>query len=112
MKDTPSAALDAEYDKWRQLSEEWKTSKEPQPQFCKRKGINYNQFVYWRSKLLQAEGKSRAQLQPIKIKQPAQLPSLTALIKVVLPNGIVLYVPPALPQTHITAMISGALQSC
>ena len=112
MKESLTDISDTEYVKWRELSEEWKASKEPQPQFCQRKGISYNQFVYWRSKLLQAEGKSRAQLQPVKITQPDKLSSLTALIKVVLPNGIVLYISSTLSQTNITEIISGALQSC
>lgn len=106
-------SVDPEHKKWRELSDEWIASNEPQQEFCQRKGISYSHFVYWRSKLLKAEGKSRSQLRPVKVKQAtASIVGTTALIKVVLPNSIVLYLPPTLPRATISSVISGALQSC
>lgn len=101
-----------EYNKWQELSDEWKASGENQEQFCKRKQISYSQFVYWRSKLLQTAGKSRPQLAAVKMSQPDLSSPKTSLLKLVLPNGVTMYIPPMMPQATITAVITSVLQSC
>ena len=37
---------------WQDLHAEWENSKETQALFCKRKNINLNTFIYWRSKFI------------------------------------------------------------
>ena len=73
---------------WKTMSEEWSSSGEPQKQFCKRKGINYNRFVYWRSYFLKAQGKSRSQFKALKVAPPKPMNRLQAMMQLQLPNGV------------------------
>ena len=100
---------------WQSISDEWNASGESQKRFCQRKGISYGQFVTWRSKILSSQGKSRKQLQPVRItpaQQPAPLklsnpPSTNdVVIHLSLPNGIKIGITRAAPDSTITDLLN------
>ena len=100
---------------WQSVSDEWQASGEPQKQFCQRRKISYGQFVTWRSKLLSKQGKSRNQLQPVRVTSASITPAGSqntssiaseATIQLMLPNGIKVCIAPATPVVTIKDVLA------
>jgi len=70
---------------WERYNEEWALSGESQPEFCKRRGLSYSTFVYWRSKLTQSTKPKSSTFEGIQISSQS---SASGAIQVMLPNGV------------------------
>jgi len=90
----PSTENKLTEEQWRAYCAQWKASKEPQKQFCERRQLNYNMFVYWRSQILKEQGLSRSNnFIPVKVPTTKQAVNTThPAIELQLPNGILLKV--------------------
>jgi len=45
--------------KWKNLEKKWLASNQSQPYFCRKHGVKYTQFAYWRGKFI-SESKNQA----------------------------------------------------
>ena len=95
---------------WRSICAEWEQSKESQQIFCKKRGLSYNRFVFWRSKILQEKGLSRRnKFAQIKcVTQTAVKSYQLGELKIHLPSGVTLSlssgVAPTLLQTALKTL--------
>lgn len=98
---------------WRQLLEDQKTSGSSQKIFCKERGINLPQFVYYNSRF---KNKADTPIQspeyfaPVKVSVKEHITPLSE-IKLSLPNGFQCILPSQLESTQIKRWVE-ALLSC
>ena len=72
---------------WMDFCREWESSGEPQQQFCIRKGLSYNTFVYWRGKFTKQRNKSTdRKFTPVTINN--DIPASSSALTINLPNGV------------------------
>jgi hypothetical protein len=78
---------------WRQHIDAWKNTSDSGASFCRKQGLNYYQFVYWRRKF--SEGKKCPQSKPNEtagfstvMMKSASLPATGLTLS--LPNGLVI----------------------
>lgn len=85
--DTP----DTQSPDWPKLLAAWKRSTLSGAEFCKRRGLTYHQFVYWKRKLSKPVSSSASPKQSAFIKVKSQ--PVTAAVKgltITLPGGILI----------------------
>ena len=88
-----------------ELFSEWRTSDEPQKDFCRRKGINHHTFVYWRTKLNSEIQQQNVSFAEARISGPA--PISNQQLRLILPCGTQVLV----PGCYGKAMLSDLLQA-
>jgi hypothetical protein len=90
---------------WANIIKQWKTSGLPQAAYCKANKINYNQFVYQKSKL-SVHTQTSSKLLPVKITQHE--PAVTAQNNFVLhySSGLKLQIPINAHPEAIKALIN------
>ena len=90
-------------ERWLELFKEWQASGESQESFCKRKGMNYHTFVYWRTK---HNSKQKNQESPLFAKaRIAGSVSSSATIRIILTSGVQIVI----PANYDKAMLSDLL---
>ena len=77
---------------WRERLKAWQKSGESVAAFCRFRGVNYAQFVYWQ-RVLRMEREEGVSLVPVMV-EAAVASSPSALMEVALPNGVRVRVPP------------------
>ncbi|RLP53709.1 MAG: IS66 family insertion sequence hypothetical protein [Ketobacter sp.] len=85
----PSESPDTPAQDWPKLMTAWKRSGLSGAEFCKRRGLTYHQFVYWKRKLCKSVSRPPKQSPFIKVKS---LPTAAAPegLTVTLPGGILI----------------------
>ncbi|MEC8813770.1 MAG: IS66 family insertion sequence element accessory protein TnpB [Pseudomonadota bacterium] len=86
-----SDTLDTQNHDWPKLLATWKRSNLSGAEFCKRRGLIYHQFVYWKRKLCKPASSSTHPKQGSFIKVKS-LPAVTATegLTITLPGGILI----------------------
>lgn len=84
---------------WHERLKAWQKSGESVAGFCRSRGMNYAQFVYWQ-RVLRGERVERSSLVPVMVQ--STVPSSPVVIEVVLPSGIRVRVPPGCVAESIT----------
>lgn len=96
---------------WAEINREWERSKEPQKQFCKRRNISYAKFVHWRHQNNLVKIKPNLTPTNIAFKEVKVAPTVlnlqkqeTPVIKINLPNNILITVPMEFNEKMLTAL--------
>jgi len=96
---------------WAEINREWERGKEPQKQFCKRRKLSYAKFIHWRhqNNLVKAKPnliQSNVAFKEVKVTPNAlNLPRQeTPVIKINLPNNILITVPMEFNEKMLTAL--------
>ena len=94
---------------WQQINQEWEKTQEPQKQFCKKHGITYGKFTYWRNKIVQNKITNGINHPPVfkevKIAKPVLSTNTQPIIKISLPNDIVISIPVNVNDKLLTTLI-------
>lgn len=81
---------------WRERVKAWQKSGESVAGFCRSRGVNYAQFVYWQ-RVLGTEREEGVSLVPVRVDtavvETAVVASPSAAIEVMLPSGVRVRVP-------------------
>ncbi len=75
---------------WRDRLEAWRESGESAASFCRSRRLSYAQFVYWQ-RALRSKRDEAVPLVPVLVESSAV--SSPAVIEVVLPNGLRVFMP-------------------
>ena len=79
---------------WRKHCSDWEQSNDSQAIYCERHGLNYSQFVTWRSVVLKEQGLTRgARPHKKKFTEVAAQPLAQQAMKVFLANGVTAIIP-------------------
>ena len=86
---------------WSRLNSLWESSGVAQKKFCSEQGVDYNQFVYWRSQVLKKDNQLAVKPKLMTVVTPYKAPqsnsSLSSaqqpsVLEVILPSGIKLHI--------------------
>jgi hypothetical protein len=89
---------------WLDHIKEWNRSKLSQEAYCKKAGIKYSTFVYWRGQFLLESGQSKSkQFVPVKIKQAT--PDLSQSIKIKMLTGNIICIPLSIGIPEVAKLI-------
>lgn len=70
---------------WRAHYEAWQQSGESQSSYCKRHGLKYSTFCYWRTQLKQVSNQAPSRFETLAVQAPQHG---SGSIRIYLPNGI------------------------
>lgn len=86
-------------ERWLGLMAEWKSSDEPQAEFCKRREINIHTFNYWRNKL-NGENKSKNK-STFSQARVSSVNTQANNLRLIIPNGVQVLIPPGFDKSGL-----------
>lgn len=92
-------------EEWRALCAKWEMNKIPQKQFCAEHQINYQHFVFWRSKILKEKGLSRAN-RFVPVKVTSGLNAANTQIRLQLSNNMSLHISTEVSEPFLRTLFS------
>lgn len=97
---------------WQELNALWEQKKLPQKNFCKIHGVDYKQFISWRSKIVNAKSKIQkhqrfAEVALTEAESTSSQPAPTMdTIKICFPNGTSVHIPSGLDEKKLILLLS------